>query len=88
MPAGSSSRAGSLAFAIGLAGVVLRLWGFGAYGFWIDEAWVAISTRVTGVGQTLLALSATPLGWGLLLRPLHWQVRRRCRCGCSPWCSA
>src|SRR5215467_11307646 len=70
MATGSASRFGRLALAIGLVGVVLRLWGFGAYGFWNDEAWVAISTRVTGVGQTLLALSATPLGWGLLLRPL------------------
>ena len=59
-----------LAVAIGVIGVALRLWGFGAYGFWNDEAWVAISTRVTGVGQTLLALSVTPLGWGFLLRPL------------------
>jgi len=70
MATGSASRFGRLALAIGLVGVVLRLWGFGAYGFWNDEAWVAISTRVTGVGQTLLALSVTPLGWGLLLRPL------------------
>src|SRR5262245_47056427 len=63
-------RLGTLAWAVGLAGVGLRLWGFGRYGFWNDEAWVAISTRVEGTRQLLLSLSVTPLLWGVLLRPL------------------
>src|SRR5262249_57989874 len=54
----------------GCGGAALRVWGFGQYGFWNDEAWVAISTRVEGARQTLLALCVTPLVWGLLLRPL------------------
>lgn len=70
MPAGRASEIGKLAWAIGLIGVALRVWGFGQYGFWNDEAWVAISTRVEDTRQLLLALCVTPLLWGVLLRPL------------------
>src|SRR5262249_11707986 len=70
MPAGRGAEIRKLAWAIGLVGVALRVWGFGQYGFWNDEAWVAISTRVEGARQILLALCVTPLLWGLLLRPL------------------
>jgi hypothetical protein len=53
-----------------LSGVLLRLWEFGEYGFWNDEAWVALTTRVAGYRQFLVALSSTPLAWALLLQPL------------------
>ena len=57
------------ACAIALAGIALRLEDVGRYGFWNDEAWVAIATRVEGLQQFLLALSVTPIGWGALLEP-------------------
>jgi hypothetical protein len=40
-----------LAWAVALAGVALRLVDLGRFGFWNDEAWVATSTRVAGVGH-------------------------------------
>ncbi len=40
------------------------------WGFWNDEAWVAISTRVEGFSQFLLSMATTPIAWGALLRPL------------------
>ena len=55
---------------VGLAGVALRVWAVGRPGFWTDEAWVAISTRVSGVVQFLVSLSHTPILWVALLRPL------------------
>ena len=58
------------ACAIALTGIALRLDELGRYGFWNDEAWVAIATRVEGLRQFLLALSVTPIGWGALLEPL------------------
>jgi hypothetical protein len=58
------------ACAVALAGAALRLTGFGQHGFWNDEAWVAVSTRVEGLGQFLLALGVTPIAWAALLRPL------------------
>jgi hypothetical protein len=59
-----------LACAVAVAGIALRLDGFGRHAFWNDEAWVAIATRVEGVRQFLLALSVTPIGWGVALRLL------------------
>src|ERR1700677_2711491 len=35
--------------------------------YWLDEAWVADSTRVS-VGHLLDVTSATPVGWTFLLR--------------------
>jgi hypothetical protein len=60
------------ACAAALAGAAFRLVDFGRYGFWNDEAWVAIATRVAGVRQFLLALSVTPIAWGALLLPAAW----------------
>jgi hypothetical protein len=57
---------------VGLVGVALRIASLGRPGFWNDEAWVAISTRVSGMGQFLLSLSVTPVLWAALLRPLAW----------------
>jgi hypothetical protein len=34
--------------ALAIVGVVVRLRDFGRYGFWNDEPWVALSTRVEG----------------------------------------
>jgi len=59
-----------VAAALALAGAGLRLWDFGAGGFWNDEAWVALASRVEGLEQFLLAVSVTPIGWAALLRPL------------------
>jgi len=56
-----------LAGLLALAGLVLRLQDFGRYGFWNDEAWVALSTRV-GWSQFWLALGPTPVGWAALLQ--------------------
>ncbi|HXJ37148.1 MAG TPA: glycosyltransferase family 39 protein [Candidatus Eisenbacteria bacterium] len=58
------------AIAVGLGGVAYRLQDFGRYGFWTDEAWVALTTRMSGWGQWWLALSVTPIGWAALLWPL------------------
>jgi hypothetical protein len=55
---------------VGLVGVALRVWAVGRPGFWTDEPWVAISTRVSGVMQFLVSLSHTPILWAALLRPL------------------
>jgi hypothetical protein len=55
---------------VSLVGIALRLDGFGRHDFWNDEAWVALATRVEGVQQFLLALSVTPVGWGVALRLL------------------
>jgi hypothetical protein len=60
------------AWGAGLAGVALRLHGFGAHALWNDEAWVALSTRVEGWQQFWLALSVTPIGWAAGLRLLAW----------------
>jgi predicted membrane-bound mannosyltransferase len=60
----------AVAVVVALAGVVYRLHQFGRFGFWNDEAWVAISTRVSDPSQFLLALSSSPLAWTLALRPL------------------
>src|SRR5262249_47397320 len=55
---------------VGLVGVALRVLSLGRPGFWADEAWVAISTRVSGIVQFLVSLSVTPILWAALLRPL------------------
>src|SRR5262249_39197258 len=54
---------------VGLVGVALRVFSLGRPGFWADEAWVAISTRVSGVEQFLVSLSHGPFRWVALLRP-------------------
>jgi len=61
---------GLVAALLALAGAGLRVWRFGEGGFWNDEAWVAIASRVEGLEQFLVALSVTPIGWAGLLRPL------------------
>lgn len=45
--------------------------------FWLDEAWVALSTKMP-VGNLPWATSSTPLGWTFLiwLLPAHGQVMR------------
>jgi hypothetical protein len=53
-----------------LAGLAARLAGFGRQGFWNDEAWVALSTRVEGLAQFWLSLSVTPPLWAAGLRAL------------------
>jgi hypothetical protein len=58
------------AWAAALVGAAFRLAGFGRHGFWNDEAWVAIASRVEGVQQFLLALGVTPITWGAMLLPL------------------
>jgi hypothetical protein len=55
---------------VGARGVALRVWEVGRPGFWTDEAWVAISTRVSGAVHFLVSLSVTPILWAALLRPL------------------
>ena len=59
---------GIAATAVATAGVVYRAIDLGRYGFWNDEAWVAITTRVALGPQFWLSLSSTPVGWALLLR--------------------
>jgi hypothetical protein len=61
-----------LAWGLGLAALVYRLRDFGRYGFWNDEAWVALATRVEGLAQFWLSLSTTPLLWAVALEPLSW----------------
>jgi hypothetical protein len=58
------------ATAVALGGLVVRLASFGRYGFWNDEAWVALTTRVDSIADFWLAVGPTPLGWAALLRPL------------------
>jgi hypothetical protein len=60
----------ALAVPVVAAGVALRLWDFGRYGFWNDEAWVALATRVEGFAQFWLAISLTPILWAAALRVL------------------
>jgi predicted membrane-bound mannosyltransferase len=50
-----------LAGGVALAAIAIRLVDFGRYGFWNDEAWVALSTRVEGISQFWLSLSTTPI---------------------------
>jgi hypothetical protein len=54
-----------------IAGVAieLRLEEFGRFGFWTDEAWVALSTRVSA-SQYWLAVSITPVLWAVLLKAI------------------
>ena len=46
--------------------------------FWLDEAWVAVSTRVP-LSQVPHVTSVTPLGWTLLLRGSHFGGRQDLR---------
>ena len=46
--------------------------------FWLDEAWVAVSTRVP-LRQVPHVTSVTPLGWTLLLRGSHFGGRQDLR---------
>ena len=56
-----------VAAGLGLLGIGLRLSDLGTYGFWNDEAWVALCTRVQGLPQFWLSLSVTPVLWGVTL---------------------
>src|SRR5262249_6330154 len=56
------------AVVVSAAGIAYRQRWLGAYGFWNDEAWVAITTRVPLGSQVVLSLSVTPPGRALLLR--------------------
>src|SRR5947207_756405 len=56
--------------AIALAALAYRVQDLGRYGFWNDEAWVALSTRVAGFTQFWLSLSTTPILWAAALGPL------------------
>jgi hypothetical protein len=58
-----------VAFAVGLA---YRLQDFGRYGFWTDEAYVALATRVSGWPQIWLAAGPTPIGFVLVVRAMSW----------------
>ena len=60
------------AWVVGFVGVALRAFAVGRPGFWTDEAWVAILTRVSGVLQFLVSLSVTPILWAALMHPLAW----------------
>src|SRR5262249_29496208 len=70
-PAGPTSGVGRrasvalrlVAIGVAVAGVAYRLASFGRYGFWNDEAWVAITTRVASPAEFWLAAGTTPLGW-------------------------
>jgi hypothetical protein len=53
---------------VGGAGAWLRASGLAAGSFANDEAWVALSTRVSGWAQFWLAVSTTPLAWAGLLK--------------------
>ena len=39
--------------------------------FWVDEAWVAVTTRFP-LSQLPATTSATPIGWSMLLRVFTW----------------
>jgi hypothetical protein len=52
---------------IGGLAIAFRLEDFGRYGFWNDEAWVALSTRVSA-SQYWLAISVTPVLWAVVLK--------------------
>src|SRR5262245_12541171 len=67
----TAARALQLAACVAaVGGAAFRLAGFGRYGVWNDEAWVAIATRVEGLQQFRLALGVTPMAWSALLLPL------------------
>lgn len=57
---------------VALVGIVYRWQQLGAWGFWNDEAWVAVSTRVDGLSQYLLAIATTPPLWTVQLLALSW----------------
>ena len=57
-----------LAALLALAGIALRASELGTYGFWNDEAWVALCTRVQGFQQFWLSLSVTPVLWAVTLK--------------------
>ena len=56
--------------ALAVAALAYRVQDLGRYGFWNDEAWVALSTRVAGFAQFRLSLGPTPILWAAALRPL------------------
>jgi hypothetical protein len=72
------------------AALYLRLENFGRFGFWNDEAWVALSTRVDGAAQFWLSLSVTPILWAVVLRlwaivgaaPEYWLRLLPCAWSC------
>jgi hypothetical protein len=65
-----TSRAGWIlaALLVGAAGVAMRASDLGAFGFYNDEAWVALCTRVQGFRQFWLSIVMTPVGWAVLLK--------------------
>lgn len=56
-----------VAGALALVGIGLRAWNLGTYGFWNDEAWVALCTRVQGLRAFWLAIAPTPVLWAVTL---------------------
>src|SRR5258706_3259764 len=50
--------------------MALRIVDLGRFGFWNDEAWVALTTRVETVSQFRLSVGHTPIGFVLLLRAM------------------
>jgi hypothetical protein len=53
-----------------VAGMVLRIVDLGRFGFWNDEAWVALTTRTETLSQFWLSVGHTPIGFVLLLRAM------------------
>ena len=59
---------------IAFGGIAFRLVSFGQFGFWTDEAYVALTTRVTSPAEFWLATGPTPLAWAASLRLVApWQ---------------
>jgi hypothetical protein len=54
----------------GIVGLAYRIHELGRWGFWNDEAWVALGTRVAGLAQYRLAIASTPPLWAATLLPL------------------
>jgi len=55
---------------LAVAGMALRIVDLGRFGFWNDEAWVALTTRVGTLSQFWLSVGHTPVGFVLLLRTM------------------
>jgi hypothetical protein len=55
---------------LAVAGMALRIVDLGRFGFWNDEAWVALTTRVETVSQFRLSVGHTPIGFVQLLRAM------------------
>lgn len=57
---------------LGLIGASLRLVELASYAFWLDEAWVALSTRAIDLAQWWLSLCITPVLWAIALKGLSF----------------